>query len=130
MSSTTVAVGSLEGLRSVLMDGSLLGLDAGADVVVVPTAAAFIGVAEAAWAVAEVCEPFDLRVEALMVADRASAGEPYFAERLASADLACSVTARPCTREQSGGRRRWARGSIRRADCSRSGQWRRCSERS
>ena len=87
MSATTVAVGSLEGLRSVLIGGSLLGLDAGADVVVVPTAAAFVGAAEAARAVAEVCEPFDLRVEALMVADRTSAGEPYFAERLASADL-------------------------------------------
>jgi hypothetical protein len=87
MSSTTVAVGSLEGLRSVLSDASLLRLEAGADVVVVPTAAAFVGIAEAAWAVAEVCEPFDLRVEALMVADRTSAGEPYFAERLGAADL-------------------------------------------
>ena len=86
MDSTTVAVGSLEGLRQVLADG-LLDLGAGADVVVVPTAAAFVGIAEAAYAVAEVCEPFDLRVEALMIADRAATAEPYFAERLASADL-------------------------------------------
>ena len=86
MDSTTVAVGSLGALRWVLTDG-LLPLGAGADVVVVPTAAAFVGIAEAAGAVAEVCEPFELRVEALMVADRASTGEPYFAERLAGADL-------------------------------------------
>lgn len=86
MNSTTVAVGSLGALRWVLTDG-LLDLAAGADVVVVPTAAAFVGIAEAAWAVAEVCEPFELGAEALMVADRASTGEPYFVERLAAADL-------------------------------------------
>jgi len=58
-----------------------------ADVVVLPTAAAFVGAAEASVAVARVCEGFDARVEALMVGDRASANEPYFAQRISEADL-------------------------------------------
>jgi hypothetical protein len=58
-----------------------------ADVVVVPTAAAFTGVAQAALEVAQVCEDLDVHLEALMVADRASAGEEYFSSRIREAEL-------------------------------------------
>ena len=57
------------------------------DVVVLPSAAAFTGVPEACVAIAEVCNEFAVRVEALMVTDRASTNEPYFAQRLRQADL-------------------------------------------
>jgi len=43
---STFAVGSLDALRTLLRDGALP-LGQGADVVVVPTAAAFIGLTEA-----------------------------------------------------------------------------------
>lgn len=77
----TVVAGSLAVLAS-----TLDGLDA-TDVVVVPTAAAFTGAAEAAIAVAAALEGVAGRVEALMVTDRASAAEPYFAQRVAAATL-------------------------------------------
>ena len=83
----TLVVGSLESLVSAADAGGVVELSAGADVVVVPTASAFTGLAEAAWAVAEALAPLDVRVEALMVADRASAGEPHFVRRLHDADL-------------------------------------------
>lgn len=79
--------GSLDALRDVLGDLQLASPDRELDVVVVPTAAAFIGVSEAAVATAHVCDEFDVRVEALMVTDRTSAHEPYFVRRLGEADL-------------------------------------------
>ena len=87
MEDQTLAVGSLNALFEVTRPGAAMALDADADVVVVPTASVFTGAPEAAWAVAQVLAPLDVRVEALMVADRASADEPYFVQRLGEADL-------------------------------------------
>lgn len=87
MSYTTLVVGSLEALGTALDDQLLGDLGGHADVVVLPTAAAFTGLAEAALAVAQILEGRDVRVEALMVGDRAAAYEPHFVERLAGADL-------------------------------------------
>lgn len=85
--SSTLALGSLEPLRAVLCDQALLVLPAGADVVVLPTAAAFTGAPQSALAIAEVLDALDVRVQALMVTDRASSAATYFGERLALADL-------------------------------------------
>jgi hypothetical protein len=71
MQTMTVAVGSLDALSAVFAR-DIVDLAEGADVVVVPTAAAFTGITEAAFAVAQ---------------DRTGAAEAYFAERLAAADL-------------------------------------------
>jgi cyanophycinase-like exopeptidase len=87
MRSTTLIVGSIPALGEVLALGELLPLRADADVVLLPTAAAFIGMTEVAVALSNVFEDHDVRVEALMVADRAAAHEPYFAARLRAADL-------------------------------------------
>jgi len=87
MTYSTLVVGSLGALRAGLDDQLLGEIGAGADVVVIPTAAAFTGAAEAALAVAEALEGTGARVEALMVTDRASAEEPHFVERLGQADL-------------------------------------------
>ena len=87
MTSTTLAVGSLEALRAVLRQGDVLEVAAHGDVVVVTTAAAFIGVTEAAVALAEVLSDFDLAVEALVISDRAATGEAYFARRINEAQL-------------------------------------------
>jgi len=84
METTTIAVGSLAPLADVVRR---LGLLADADVVVVPTAAAFTGVTEAALAVAVVLDDLDVRVEALMVSDRTSANESYFTRRVTESDL-------------------------------------------
>lgn len=80
-------IGSPELLRDVLADDELTGRDHEIDIVVLPTAAAFTGAAQASVVIAEVCDAFDARVQALMVTDRASANEPYFAQRIAQADL-------------------------------------------
>jgi cyanophycinase len=80
-------VGSLDAFRSELIDNARLQLSEGADVVVVPTAAAFNGLTAAAIVVADVVTTFEYRVEGLMIADRTAADEPYFVERLTSADL-------------------------------------------
>jgi cyanophycinase len=83
---TLYAAGSLDALRVVLAERT--GADEGElDVVVLPSAAAFTGAPEACVAIAEVCNEFAVRVEALMVTDRASTSEPYFAQRLRQADL-------------------------------------------
>lgn len=83
---TFYAVGSLDALRVILAERT--SADEGElDVVVLPSAAAFTGAPEACVAIAEVCNGFAVRVEALMVTDRASTNEPYFAERLRHADL-------------------------------------------
>lgn len=86
MGTSTFAVGSLEALRTLVLDGPLtLGRDAA--VVIVPTAAAFIGFTEAALRTSAVFDGFDVRAEALMVADRAATGDAYLVERLSNADL-------------------------------------------
>lgn len=79
---TTLVAGSL----AAFVGASARDLD-GADVVVVPTAAAFRGAAQAALEVAAVLEPSGAAVEALMVLDRAGAHELALAERVARADL-------------------------------------------
>jgi hypothetical protein len=61
-------------------------LQAGADVVVLPTGAAFLDPAKSAIEIARVLEPHEYRVEALMVLDRGAANEEYFAERVQRAD--------------------------------------------
>lgn len=86
MERTTLAVGSLAVAREVLLAGEVA-VAHGADVVVVPTAAAFTGAAPAAVAAAEALSDLDARVEAVMVTDRAGALEPYFARRVAAADV-------------------------------------------
>ncbi|HUV58288.1 MAG TPA: hypothetical protein VMV96_05755 [Acidimicrobiales bacterium] len=87
MTYSTLLVGSLGALRAGLDDQLLGDIGPGADVVVLPTAAAFTGAAEAALAVAGALEGTGASVEALMVTDRASADEPHFVERLGQADL-------------------------------------------
>jgi len=87
MPETTIVVGSLVALRDVLETGEFVTLASGADVVVVPTAAAFTGIAEAAIELSSVFDDLDVKVEALMIADRAACTEPYFAQRLSEADL-------------------------------------------
>jgi hypothetical protein len=57
--SSTLALGSLEPLRAVLGDEALLVLPTGADVVVLPTSAAFTGAAESALAIARILEALD-----------------------------------------------------------------------
>jgi hypothetical protein len=81
-----VAVGSLQALRDVLDDGDLV-VNADSDVVVVMTAAAFIGVTEAAIELSAIFEVLGARVEALMNVDHSSNDEPYFARRVREADL-------------------------------------------
>lgn len=86
---TTILVGSLDALARTLEEGSWP-LEEGADVVVVPTAAAFTGMTEAAVALAASVASTErygsIRVEALMIHDRSASAEPYFAERLRAAD--------------------------------------------
>jgi len=84
---STLVVGSLDALRAALVDDVLGPLRSNADVVVLPTAAAYIGVAQTAVTTAQVFDALDVRVEALMVMDRGAADEPYFIDRLTAADL-------------------------------------------
>jgi hypothetical protein len=86
MGSWTYAVGSLDALRTLLRDGPLE-LAADADVVIVPTAAAFTGILEAALHTSAVFDDLDVSVEALMVSDRAATNDDYYANRLHKADL-------------------------------------------
>jgi hypothetical protein len=86
MGSWTYAVGSLDALRALLRDGPL-DLAADADVVIVPTAAAFTGILEAALQTSAVFDDRDVRVEALMVSDRAATNDHYYVNRIAKADL-------------------------------------------
>lgn len=86
MERTTLAAGSLAAARTVLLSGEV-NVANGADVIVVPTAAAFTGATRAAVAVADAFADLDARIEGAMVGDRASAGESYFAQRIAEADV-------------------------------------------
>jgi cyanophycinase-like exopeptidase len=87
MQSSTVVVGSLEALVRVLATGEFLDLAQGADVVIVPTAAAFSGLAEAAVATSLAFDATVTNVEALMIADRGASADPYFVDRIKGADL-------------------------------------------
>ena len=82
----TVAVGSYDALEWVLCSTELLELDANSDVVLLPTAAAFTGPTEAALRTATLFDGSPARVEALMVTDRSSANEAYFARRVTEAN--------------------------------------------
>ncbi len=87
MERSLVAVGSVAAFAAYLSDRSLSARTPGADLVVLPTAAAFTGIAEAAVGVARVCDDLNVTVEALMVSDRASASEIYFSSRILDATL-------------------------------------------
>lgn len=86
MTSSTYAVGSLDALRTLLGDGSLVLRDQ-ADVVIIPTAAAFVGITEATLRTSDPFEDYDVRVEALMVGERAATNDPYLIGRLGRADV-------------------------------------------
>jgi hypothetical protein len=86
MGTSTYALGSLDALRTLLRDGPLA-LRGHAEVVIVPTAAAFVGVTESALLTSDPFDDYDVRVEALMVSDRAATDDPYCIDRLARADL-------------------------------------------
>jgi hypothetical protein len=86
MENSTFAVGSLDALGALLRNGPLTLRD-DADVVVVPTAAAFIGFTEAAVLTGATFDELDVRVEALMVSDRAATNDSYLVERLVNADV-------------------------------------------
>ncbi|MGC2176035.1 MAG: hypothetical protein WA614_11290 [Acidimicrobiales bacterium] len=84
---TFTAVGSAEALSELLIRGEPLPLSEGADVVIVPTAAAFIGAEASAIELAGLFEARGTKVEALMNINRDSSNEPYFAQRLRDAQL-------------------------------------------
>jgi hypothetical protein len=86
MGISTFAVGSLEALRTLLRDGPLE-LHENGDVVIIPTAAAFTGITEAALLTSTVFDDYEVRVEVLMVSDRAATNDPYYASRISKADL-------------------------------------------
>jgi hypothetical protein len=87
MSRSTFAVGSLAALAVLLADDESMPVVDGADVVLVPTAAAFTGITESAVAIAAEFEGYEFRVEALMAGDRLALSDPYFARRISEADL-------------------------------------------
>jgi hypothetical protein len=82
-----MAFGSLAALGDAVIGGELLVLTSDSDVVIVPTAAAFIGATEAAIDLSTLFEASGARVEALMHLDRSSSDEPYFALRTREADV-------------------------------------------
>jgi hypothetical protein len=83
---STIAFGSLGALGNSLTRADLL--DVGdIDVVILPTAAAFIGATEAALELSTLFVASGARVEALMHLDRSSSDEPYFARRAREADM-------------------------------------------
>lgn len=85
--SETIAVGSVEVLRDVLLAGEPFRLTSQSDVVIVPTAAAFTGATQSAIELSLLFDESDAKVEALMNTDRTSSDEPYFATRIREADL-------------------------------------------
>jgi cyanophycinase-like exopeptidase len=86
METWTYAVGSLDALRVLLREGPLE-IAVNADVVIVPTAAAFTGMVEAALHTSAVFDDLDAHVEALMVSDRAATNDDYYVTRVLKADL-------------------------------------------
>jgi hypothetical protein len=87
MQQRTIVVGSLDALGDVLTARDLLDVTSDTDVVLLPTAAAFLGINESAIELSVLFEPTRAKVEALMIADRASNAEPYFVRRISSADV-------------------------------------------
>jgi len=83
---STLAVGSLAALRSAL-DGGIFADVGDGDTLIVPTAAAFTGAAEAAIAVSQALDGTGLHLEGLMVTDRPSAAEAHFVRRIGECDL-------------------------------------------
>jgi cyanophycinase len=84
---STIAFGSLAALGDSVARGELLALTSDTDVVILPTAAAFIGATEAAIDLSMLFEPSGARVEALMHLDRSSSDEAYFAQRVREAHV-------------------------------------------
>jgi len=82
----TFVVGSHQALAA-LVASETLALGDDADVVLVPTGAAFTGLTEAAVTLSSAFDDYAVKVEALMVAQRHDTDEPYFARRLREADL-------------------------------------------
>lgn len=87
MAPSTFAVGSLDAFASLLADHEMLSRADDADVVIVPTAAAFTGITESAVAIASLFDGYDVRVEALVAGDRAALSDPYFSRRIREADV-------------------------------------------
>lgn len=87
MSVSTLVVGSLEALDILMDDDTLVGSWHERDVVIVPTAAAFGSMVEAAILCSTPFESRGARVEALMIADRTSNAEAHFVARIAGADV-------------------------------------------
>jgi hypothetical protein len=85
--SETIAVGSLDALRDVLALGDPFQVTSGTDVILVPTAAAFVGATESAIELSTLFEEYEAKIEALMNLDRSSSDESYFARRILEADL-------------------------------------------
>jgi cyanophycinase-like exopeptidase len=81
------AAGSIDALRDVLGQGTVIVLPEGADVVIVPTASVFSGAEAAAIELAHLFETGGAKVEALMNISRDSSDEPHFAQRVHDADL-------------------------------------------
>jgi hypothetical protein len=84
---STVAFGSLAAVGDFVARGELLVVTSDTDVVILPTASAFIGATEAAIDLSMLLEVSGARVEALMHLDRSSSDEPYFAQRIRDADV-------------------------------------------
>lgn len=82
-----MAFGSLAAFGQSVARGELFALTNETDVVIVPTAAAFIGATQAAIALSTLFEASGAKVEALMHLDRSSSDEPYFARRAREADV-------------------------------------------
>ena len=86
MPATTLYCGSLGAFADALADETLISLASGADVVVIPTAAAFTGALAASLEIAHALEDRAV-VETLMAIDRSGCAEAYFARRIGEADL-------------------------------------------
>jgi hypothetical protein len=82
-----MAFGSLAALGDSVTRGDRLVVTSETDVVILPTASAFIGAIEAAIDLSMLFEAGGARVEALMHLDRSSSDEPYFALRAREADI-------------------------------------------
>jgi cyanophycinase len=82
---TLALVGGSEWTEGCTFDAGLLAASGGADVVVLPTAAAYQHPERVVLRAAEWFEPLGARVEGLMVVDRASAEDPGMAQALAKA---------------------------------------------
>lgn len=84
---STWVVGSLDALAELLVTRDDPKITSKTTVVLLPTAAAFIGATQAAIELASAFEARNARVEALMLTDRSSSDEPMFAQRVADADV-------------------------------------------